>query len=88
MGDEGEMYVPKELLPIYRDTIIPLADILTPNQFEVEQLTGQKITNIADAWKAIDTFHKQGIKTVVLSSTELSDGDTLLALASQQIGRL
>ena len=36
MGDNGHMYVPKELLDIYRDKLIPLADIITPNQFEVE----------------------------------------------------
>lgn len=36
MGDNGHMYVPKELLEIYRDKLIPLADIITPNQFEVE----------------------------------------------------
>lgn len=27
-------YVPKELLEVYRDEIIPLADVLTPNDFE------------------------------------------------------
>nr|CAD7426611.1 unnamed protein product [Timema monikensis] len=37
MGDNGHMYVPQELLPIYRDTILPLADIITPNQYEVEE---------------------------------------------------
>jgi pyridoxal/pyridoxine/pyridoxamine kinase len=36
MGDNGKMYVPKELLAIYKDTILPLADIITPNQFEAE----------------------------------------------------
>jgi pyridoxine kinase len=36
MGDNGKMYVPEELLGIYKDTILPLADIITPNQFEVE----------------------------------------------------
>ncbi|XP_014680264.1 PREDICTED: putative pyridoxal kinase, partial [Priapulus caudatus] len=34
MGDDGKMYGPKEPLPIYRDHLIPLAHILTPNQFE------------------------------------------------------
>lgn len=29
-------YVPKELLPVYKDHVIPLADIITPNQFEAE----------------------------------------------------
>lgn len=29
-------YVPEELLPVYRDLIIPMADVITPNQFETE----------------------------------------------------
>lgn len=29
-------YVPKDLLPVYRDKVVPLADIITPNQFEAE----------------------------------------------------
>ncbi len=29
-------YVPESLLPIYKKHIIPLADIITPNQFEAE----------------------------------------------------
>ena len=29
-------YVPENLLPIYRDELIPLANIITPNQFEAE----------------------------------------------------
>ena len=36
MGDNGRMYVPAELLPLYREHIVPLADIITPNQFEAE----------------------------------------------------
>ena len=38
LGDEGKLYVPKELVSAYRKTLIPLAAIVTPNQFEVEQL--------------------------------------------------
>ena len=29
-------YVPKELLPVYQKEILPLADVITPNQFEAE----------------------------------------------------
>ena len=36
MGDDGKMYVPAELLDVYRDKIVPLADIISPNQFEAE----------------------------------------------------
>jgi pyridoxine kinase len=35
-----QLYVTPELLPIYQKTILPLADIVTPNQFEMELLTG------------------------------------------------
>ena len=30
----------RELLPVYQDTILPLADVAIPNQFEAELLTG------------------------------------------------
>lgn len=36
MGDNGKMYVPTELKEIYKKEIVPLADILTPNHFELE----------------------------------------------------
>ncbi|KAI1241500.1 hypothetical protein IHE44_0004973 [Lamprotornis superbus] len=53
MGDkwngEGSMYVPKDLLPVYRDKVVPVADIITPNQFEAELLTGRKIYTEKDA---------------------------------------
>lgn len=82
MGDNGEMYVPKELLSIYRETILPLADIISPNQFEIELITKNKINSIDDAWKAIADLHAMGCKTVVLSSTELGGDKCLLGLAS------
>lgn len=86
MGDDGIMYVPKELLPIYRDEIIPLADIVTPNQFEVELLTGTSIKSEQDAWTAVEWFHNKGIKTVAISSSELGGSDSLLALVSHKNG--
>jgi pyridoxine kinase len=36
MGDDGRMYVPEEILHIYADDVVPIADVLTPNQFEAE----------------------------------------------------
>jgi len=46
MGDtwdgEGKMYVPEDLLPIYQNEVVPVADVLTPNQFEAELLTGSR----------------------------------------------
>lgn len=86
MGDDGVMYVPKELLPVYRDTIVPLADIVTPNQFEVELLTGKTIKSEQEAWDAVEWFHSKGVKTVAISSSELGGSDALLALVSHKEG--
>ncbi|CAN9497903.1 unnamed protein product [Ophioblennius macclurei] len=90
MGDHGAMYVPENLLPVYKDKVVPLADILTPNQFEAELLTGRKITTEADAFEVMDLLHKMGPETVVLTSTDLpsKQGDQfLVALGSQKIGK-
>ncbi|XP_065362589.1 pyridoxal kinase [Calliphora vicina] len=86
MGDNGEMYVPKDLLPIYREEIIPLADIITPNQYEVELLTEMKITNEADIWNAVQWFHDRGIDTVVISSSDLGKDGELRAFLSKRNG--
>ncbi|XP_076015191.1 pyridoxal kinase-like [Genypterus blacodes] len=88
MGDQNAMYVPENLLPVYRDKVVPLADILTPNQFEAELLTGRKIRTEKDAIEVMDLLHQMGPKTVVLTSTELpsKQGDQfLVALGSQKI---
>ncbi|XP_034659101.1 pyridoxal kinase [Drosophila subobscura] len=86
MGDNGQLYVPKELLPIYRDEIIPLADIITPNQYEVELLTGKEVRSEAAVWEAMDWFHKRQIKTVVISSSDLGQPGVLRAFLSQLNG--
>ncbi|XP_047485183.1 pyridoxal kinase-like isoform X2 [Penaeus chinensis] len=85
MGDHGKMYVPEDLLPVYRKHIVPLADIITPNQYEAELLSGRKIKNEGDAMEVMKWFHEQGAKTVVLSSTELGSENELLGLASSVI---
>ena len=71
MGDNGKMYVPEELLPFYCDRMIDLADILTPNQFEAELLTGISISDEETALRALDVLHDRGIPIVVLSSARL-----------------
>ncbi|KAI5608626.1 pyridoxal kinase [Silurus asotus] len=36
MGDNGSMYVPEALLPVYREKVVRVSDIITPNHFEAE----------------------------------------------------
>lgn len=68
MGDNGRYYTPKELMPVYRDLIIPLADVLTPNAFELGELTGSPIETEDDCLRAVNVLHAKGVKTIVVTS--------------------
>ncbi|KAM3935770.1 pyridoxal kinase [Leptodactylus fuscus] len=84
---EGSMYVPEELLPVYKDLVVPVADIITPNQFEAELLTGRKIHTQQDAVQVMDMLHSLGPNTVVITSSDLpaSQGsEYLITLGSQR----
>jgi len=84
MGDHGKFYVTETVLPIYQELVLPVADVVTPNQFEIEQLTGVKISTIEDAIKAMRLLHQKGPQTVIISSSELGDKDHLIMLASHR----
>lgn len=92
MGDkwngEGSMYVPQDLLPVYREKVVPMADIITPNQFEAELLSGRKIHSQEEAFEVMDVLHGMGPDTVVITSSDLPSPqgrDYLMALGSQRM---
>ncbi|MCO5594484.1 hypothetical protein L7F22_048515 [Adiantum nelumboides] len=59
MGDEGTFYIPQNLVPVYSEKVLPLASIVTPNQFEAEKLTGSRVDEIRAVWNTRwDWFHK------------------------------
>lgn len=70
LGDHGKLYVPEALVDCYRNDVIPLATVLTPNQFECELLTGIRIHSREDAMRAADALHEKGVRTVVITSIE------------------
>lgn len=62
----------------------PQADVLTPNQFEVEQLTGIRIGCIQDAQRACRSIHDKGVGLVLITSVVLEgDDDEICLLASR-----
>ncbi|GFR41156.1 hypothetical protein Agub_g1820 [Astrephomene gubernaculifera] len=83
LGDEGRLYVARELVDAYASTIVPLASVLVPNQFEAEQLTGgTPITSLRAALAACEQLHARGPHTVVITSMTLPGdpgGITLVA---------
>jgi pyridoxine kinase len=67
---------------------VPLATVLTPNQFEAEQLTGIPITDLASAVAACEALHSMGAGTVIITSSDLPAGqdDVMLLVASAPWG--
>uniref|UniRef100_A0A4W6BQX6 Pyridoxal kinase n=1 Tax=Lates calcarifer TaxID=8187 RepID=A0A4W6BQX6_LATCA len=80
-------YVPQNLYPVYKNKVVPVADIITPNQFEAELLTGKNISTEKDAVEVMDLLHAMGPDTVVITSSDLPSrlGDRfLVSLGSQR----
>ena len=46
MGDSGGLYVPSETAAAMRDVLMPIADVATPNRFELEWMSGAKLDDL------------------------------------------
>jgi pyridoxine kinase len=52
MGDAGGLYVPQATAEAMRDILLPLADIATPNRYELEWIVGGKLEDLRTATAA------------------------------------
>jgi pyridoxine kinase len=52
MGDLGGLYVPEALAAAMRDHLLPIADIATPNRYELEWLSGAKLDDMRSVMAA------------------------------------
>ena len=70
-------FVNPEIPPIIRAEVVPVADILTPNQFELGFITGRDALGgpspIADVLAAADEVRALGPATVLVTSVERED---------------
>ncbi|KAI9594520.1 protein F57C9.1, isoform c [Syncephalis fuscata] len=73
MGDAGVVYVSTDVIPIYRDILLPIADVITPNQFEVELLMGRSLKTETDISQVLNELHDIGPRYIVISSAELEN---------------
>jgi pyridoxine kinase len=90
MGDVGRgFYVKPDIPDIFKKELIPLADIITPNQFELEAITGLDTQNISGALKAIDALHKMGPSIVLVTSyKEKEDELSMLVSGKNEIYKI
>ncbi|CDZ98099.1 Pyridoxal/pyridoxine/pyridoxamine kinase [Phaffia rhodozyma] len=72
MGDHGTLYVAESVIPIYR-SLLHLATIVTPNQFEAETLASQQITTPQSLQELLQSLHKTyRIPHIIISSFTLA----------------
>jgi len=84
MGDVGRgFYVKPDIPDMFKKELVPLADIVCPNQFELEALTGIDTSTIENAIKAINILHETGPSVVLVTSFREKDG-MLSMLASNK----
>jgi len=69
MGDVGRGFFVREGIPEFlRDAVVPRADIVTPNQFELEFLAGQAIATETELLDAVAVVRASGPATVLVTS--------------------
>jgi pyridoxine kinase len=74
MGDAGRGFFVRPGIPEFiRRVAVPAADIITPNQFELEFLTSVKIGDLDDALRAADEARRLGPETVLTTSLRRRD---------------
>jgi pyridoxine kinase len=84
MGDTGRgFYVKPDIPDIFKNKLIPLANIVCPNQFELQALTDIEIKTIDDAIKAINLLHNMGPSVVLMTSFK-EKAEELSMLASDK----
>ena len=70
MGDHGRLYISEETANAITSLLLPLADICTPNLWELSRLSGAVITDAGAALKAADNLPCD----VLVTSVPFEDG--------------
>lgn len=88
LGEVGRgAYVRAGLAEAFRDRLVPRADIVTPNPFELELLAGRPAHSIADAMTAVQAVRHLGARIVVATGLRLREAPawrSILAATDRQ----
>ncbi len=75
LGDEGTgLFVPRDLAEYMRETLVPAADIVTPNRFELAWLTGLDPEDPGAARRAAERLRTRGPGTVLATGVPAAGG--------------
>jgi pyridoxine kinase len=87
-SDRG-VYVDPAVAALMIDRAVPAADVVTPNQFELEQLAGKTTASLPELVAAVDAVHARGPRVVLVTSvhTEETPADAIDNLVSDGVRR-
>ena len=88
IGDVGRgVFVRPGIPEFMREHAVPAADIVTPNQFELEYLSGAAIASTEDARRALDAVRAMGPRVVLVTSLHTDETpEDSLDLAAGEAG--
>ena len=82
IGDDGPgVFVSAGIPELMRDALVPAADIVTPNRFELAFLASQPVTTLAEARQAAARLRARGPRLVVATGLSLEGDPGLTVLA-------
>ena len=90
IGDVGRGIFVREGIPAFmKEKAVPAADIITPNQFELDYLAGCESRTLADVLGAVKAVHALGPRAVLVTSLHIDDtpDNAIDLLASDETGR-
>jgi pyridoxine kinase len=90
IGDLGRGIFVREGVPEFiKEKAVPAANIVTPNQFELDYLAGCVSKTLADVLAAIKAVHELGPAAILVTSLHVADTpeDSVDLIASDKTGR-
>ena len=74
LGDVGKGFFVRPDMPDFmRDQVVPQADIVTPNLFELEALTGRTCSTLDHTKRALQMLHAKGPRVILLTSAVIDE---------------
>lgn len=89
IGDVGRgVFVRPGIPEFMKEKAVPAADIITPNQFELDYLAGRQSRSLQEARDAVKAVHDLGPRAILVTSlhTDETPGDAIDMLASDASG--
>lgn len=76
LGDVGRgFFVAPGIPELMRDVVVPQAQVITPNQFELEHLTGVQVHTFAEVVEAAQAARRLGPDVVLVTSVDVEDAE-------------